>query len=371
MSQIARSSFNNPSGRAINWIAYRKLLTLFAKMAATYGYAISDATPVTFVAFFNADILLKQLRSLDIRVRKGEKTGLFKAFTELAAKTGITLVKKADLVGPQPAVTAQDEGLISIQWEAADFPNPIYEYVLIHTLDNVKVTGFTSDTNILFTDLEIGDQYTFQLRAAYRKFGIPFRTPYKSVTTYANAALNQAMNVTLQPDEDGGVLLDWDVVPNATSYDVQRSTTPDFSAGVISQNIVATLLYYENPDVVPDAHYYYRIKAKAVGWGDSPWSEIDGFSWAKLATPTGLAATPIDDTQIDLDWDEVTDATEYIVLRAEQADYSDQLQVYNGAVTAFSDTLLTAATTYYYRVYARAVDKEASAYAEDSAATTA
>lgn len=67
-------------------------------------------------------------------------------------------------------------------------------------------------------------------------------------------------------------------------------------------------------------------------------------------TPTALTATPVSDTRIDLSWGASTD--DYL-LRGYQV-FRDAVQIATTTLTSYSDTGLTASTTYGY--YVRAVD---------------
>lgn len=98
-------------------------------------------------------------------------------------------------------------------------------------------------------------------------------------------------------------------------------------------------------------------------------AQIDYIQWnaetttpTPPTTPTGLTATVISETQIDLDWNDVVDATSYELDR-------DLVSIYTGATSAFSDTTVAASTTYSYRV--RAVNNAGtSAWSEAVTATT-
>lgn len=72
----------------------------------------------------------------------------------------------------------------------------------------------------------------------------------------------------------------------------------------------------------------------------------------KLATPATFGALVIDATSINLDWDPVTHATNYVLSRATLPDYSDETVIYEGSTTGFSDEDLQSNVTYFYKVYA-------------------
>ena len=64
---------------------------------------------------------------------------------------------------------------------------------------------------------------------------------------------------------------------------------------------------------------------------------------ATTGAPTGLTATPVTSSRIDLDWDDTAGATGYDVER-------NSVVVASPAVSAYSDTGLTPNTLYSYRV---------------------
>lgn len=66
-----------------------------------------------------------------------------------------------------------------------------------------------------------------------------------------------------------------------------------------------------------------------------------------LLPPTGLSATPVSASQIDLSWNAATGATGYDIER------DGAVIVFNHAATSYSDTGLTESTTYTYRVRSR------------------
>jgi hypothetical protein len=81
-----------------------------------------------------------------------------------------------------------------------------------------------------------------------------------------------------------------------------------------------------------------------------------------LANPANLAATP-GNAQVALNWDDVTNASNYIVERSTSNSFATVTQVYSGATSAFTDTGRTNGTPYYYRVKAQAAGYQDSGYA--------
>lgn len=89
-----------------------------------------------------------------------------------------------------------------------------------------------------------------------------------------------------------------------------------------------------------------------------------------LDAPENFVATP-GDTEVSLDWDEVTGADAYIVERADDDAFTVNVAVvYNDSTSDYTDTELTNGTTYYYRVKATALYHMDSDYATDNATPT-
>ncbi len=93
------------------------------------------------------------------------------------------------------------------------------------------------------------------------------------------------------------------------------------------------------------------------------------------SAPANLTATAVSATAIDLDWDAATDnvlVTGYLVERCEGAGCTSFAQVgtTTGADTDFSDSGLTAATSYTYRVRAQDAVPNLSDYSNVASATT-
>ncbi|SPF43275.1 putative Tripeptidyl-peptidase I [Candidatus Desulfosporosinus infrequens] len=70
-----------------------------------------------------------------------------------------------------------------------------------------------------------------------------------------------------------------------------------------------------------------------------------------VATPSGLTATPVNTTQVNMTWSAVSGANSYKVYRSTSSTGS-YTQIANPTTTSFSDTGLTQNTTYYYKVSA-------------------
>jgi hypothetical protein len=165
--------------------------------------------------------------------------------------------------------------------------------------------------------------------------------------------------------------LSWTDVANETGYRVERSVdggtvwTPIATSG---QDVTS----YRDAGLVPGTTCSYRIVATNTE-GDSPSSAVDtATTTVDPASPPTLMAVSVSSTQVDLSWTDVANETGYRVERS-----SDGVGGWSAIATpaqdatTYSDTGLSAATTYFYRVFATNGGGDSPSSDVASATTTA
>jgi Malectin domain/Fibronectin type III domain len=170
------------------------------------------------------------------------------------------------------------------------------------------------------------------------------------------------------------------------SYNVFRSATSGFTPS--SSNLIASSVEtpsYEDSGLAASTTYYYVIEA-ADGAGTSAASaqaagttQGVGGCVTVPSAPTGLTATASSSSAIGLTWNAVTPPANctiisYSLYRSTTSGFtpsSSTLIVSNVTTTSFSDTGLSASTTYYYIVEALDADGSSPASTQASAMTQA
>lgn len=194
------------------------------------------------------------------------------------------------------------------------------------------------------TGLVAGTAYTYRLRAlnaggASAPTGtvsattIP-PTPTLTATAYSNTQVNLA----------------WTNVPGETSYLVERSVD-----GLTDWSTIATpaanVAAYNNTGLTADTVYYYRVTARNAA-GDSAASTVVARR-TLLTAPTGLLATGMSTSQVDLVWPDATGESGYVLERSPNGSTLWTTRAALAAnATTWSDTGLVAGTLYYYRLRA-------------------
>ncbi len=144
------------------------------------------------------------------------------------------------------------------------------------------------------------------------------------------------------------VLISWDAVNGATSYQVWRSTTNDSSTATeLNADVTATT--FSDITATPGKDYWYWITASDAGGSSGYSSAAEGY--ADLPAPTGLTATYVAGG-VQLSWTAVTGASSYVIYRGTSQDPTSAASIADVDQSSYTDTSVGSGTTYYYWVTA-------------------
>jgi len=167
----------------------------------------------------------------------------------------------------------------------------------------------------------------------------------------------------------------------SVTYDVFRSTTSGFTPS--SSNEIAsgvTTTSYSNTGLTASTTYYYLVEGVSAGGTSAASNQASATTQATACAaaptaPSGLTATDISSSQINLSWTASTAGTgctiTYNVYQSTTSGFtpSSSNQIATGVTTTtYSATGLTASTTYYYLV--EGVDQVGSSAASNQASAT-
>src|SRR5882762_6917846 len=188
-------------------------------------------------------------------------------------------------------------------------------------------------------------------------------------------------NLTANPIAPNRIVLTWAASTDnvgVASYTIERCTGASCSGFSPLVTVSGTTTTFTDvklyPFLQPES---YRVLATDFAGNNSGYSNIATAVAPPDTTPptapTNLAATTFSNTQINLTWTASTDdvgVTGYLLERCQGAACSNFAQIAAPLVANFSDTGLTASTSYSYRL--RAVDSagNASPYSNVASATT-
>ncbi len=231
----------------------------------------------------------------------------------------------------------------------------------------------------LFTDTSIGHFNTKNTRATVTKTLPNGATYYWRVRAISatnapgpwssTCQFNMDWQDTPVPQSpaDGGtlnyphpLLLNWTAANGAKQYRLTVSTSPDLSSTTPGFQITTSSTQFSPPSRLASGDYYWGVTPIDAENLDGTPSPVFHFTWNWPATATELSVTDLDPSAEVFDpqfsWTPIPGAASYQVEINKTIDFASGSKVCcdtNSVATSFSPTtLLTAGTTYYWRVRA-------------------
>ncbi|WP_169978968.1 fibronectin type III domain-containing protein [Tautonia rosea] len=179
--------------------------------------------------------------------------------------------------------------------------------------------------------------------------------------------INSPSNLTALVQSTSRINLSWtDNATNETGYRVERSTDGT-NWTVLTSSLPAGSTSYSDTTTAAGTAYSYRVQA----FNASVTSDYSNTASATTVTvaPSGLAASAVSSSRINLSWNDVAGETSYRIERSTNGTTWTLAGTTDAGVTTFSDTGRASNTTYLYRVQALNAGG-ASAFSSTASATT-
>jgi hypothetical protein len=272
---------------------------------------------------------------------------------------------------------------------------------------NLTATGVSSSAvSLTWTDNssdEIGFTFAFDTNAAFTSATYVW-TGGANTTSYTHSGRSPATTYYYKIKAEGNPDSSWTGVDSATTtpsnlaasassssqinvtwsgnagnasivgYTVAKATTSSFAGATYHYVNGANATSFSSTGLAAGTTYFYKVKAEGTSDAyDSPFtaSVSAATSGAAPNPPSNLAATVVSSSRIDLTWtDNSTNETAFELKRATDSAFTQNV-VWIGGIqgTSYSNTGLTASTTYYYKVRAKGTSQD-SAYSSAVSATT-
>ena len=186
-------------------------------------------------------------------------------------------------------------------------------------------------------------------------------------------------NLTATPASATQINLSWTASTSTiglANYIVQRCQGAGGTNFVQVASFAATSTTYNDTGLTASTSYSYRVQASDTAGNLSSFSNVTSATTQTPPTaPSNLTGTVISTTQINLSWTASTSTVGlkyYIVQRCQGAGCTNFAQIasFAATTTAYSDTGLTASTSYSYRVQASDTANNLSAFSNTATAVT-
>ena len=176
----------------------------------------------------------------------------------------------------------------------------------------------------------------------------------------SSSTLAAPRGVTATATSSSSITISWNLVPGATGYTIYRSSSAYGDYVFVSYEFFSNS--YTDTWLSANTTYYYKVSAYDNNAENGPQSAYVSATTLSAdsgggepGAPTGVTATATSSDSIMVSWNEVDGADGYNVYRGSSAfgTYVWMGDVYS---TSYTDTGLSANTTYYYRIDARGID---------------
>jgi chitodextrinase len=322
----------------------------FAEIATTSGTSYSNTG-------------LTDATSYSYRVRARDAFPNYSSFSGVATAATPDGTAPSAPTGLSASVAAATQ--INLAWNASNDNVAVTGYA-VERCQGASCTNFaqiaTPSTNSYSdTTVSSGLTYRYQVRA---RDAVPNWSGYSSIasaTTTDNVAPSVPSGVVATPVSATQVNLSWAASSDnvaVVAYSVERCTGASCSS--FSEIGTPSGTSFNDTGRAPGPTYRYRVRARDAGPLYSGYSAtadaITPTDNQAPSVPTGVTATVISTTQINLSWAASTDnvaVTAYVVERCTGSGCSSFSQIATPTTPSYSDTGRAPSTTYRYQIRAR------------------
>jgi len=167
-------------------------------------------------------------------------------------------------------------------------------------------------------------------------------------TLYADWSSKPA-SIAATPVTYNSILISWSAVPDATKYELYRSTSPTTGFKLLTTTAFTS---YTNNSVTTGLPYYYKVRAYQLVGKTKVYGDFSSLASAQttIGTPTLNSVTAASYNSIKISWSGVTGRTKYEIYRATGDGSFAFLKATTS--TSYTDKNLATGTTYHYKVIA-------------------
>ncbi|MFD1736104.1 fibronectin type III domain-containing protein [Bacillus salitolerans] len=225
---------------------------------------------------------------------------------------------------------------VEVNWDLVGGYTNGYTYTLENVTLGTSSTVSHPTDYFIFGGLTGGTNYDFTIKAN-NHVGTS-STSQISILTVPSAP----ENVNISSVSASTIDISWDPVHSATDYEISIHKGPPAISPAVYRELTGGATSQRIPNLEPGTRYTVLVSAINLS-GNGPFKSQQYLTLP--ANPTGFTSVTIHETEVDLVWNSVPSAINYLLNR-------DAVEIMNSNSTSFSDLGLTGGTNYTYEVAA-------------------
>jgi fibronectin type 3 domain-containing protein len=249
-----------------------------------------------------------------------------------------------------PSLTVVSSSQINLSWTASTGATGyVIQRCAGASCTSFAQVGTSTTSGYSDTGLTASTSYTYRVDATNAAGSSSFSNTTTGTTTAAGTPPSAPTNLANSVISSSQINLTWTASTGATGYMIQRCAGASCTS--FAQVGTSTTASYSNTGLTASTSYSYRVDATNAVGSSGFSNTTTGTTTAALPTaPSNLANSVISSSQINLTWTASTGATGYVIQRCAGASCTSFAQVGTSTTASYSNTGLTASTSYSYRV---------------------
>jgi fibronectin type 3 domain-containing protein len=343
--------------------------------AGCSNFAQVASIPATSTSYSNTGLTAGT--SYTYRVQASDTAGNLSAFSNTASAT----TQSPPTAPANLTATAVSVSQINLSWTASSSSFGLANYIVQRCQGTgcsnfAQIASFPATTTTYSdTGLTSGTAYSYRVQASDTAGNLSGFSNTATATTQGPPSAPG--NLTATAVSTSQVNLSWTASSSSiglANYFVQRCQGTGCSNFAQIASIPATTTTYSDTSLTSGTAYSYRVQASDTAGNLSAFSNVASATTQTPPTaPGNLTATATGATQINLSWtasSSTVGVKNYIVQRCQGTGCTNFVQVATPSGTTFSDTGLTASTSYSYQVQAVDTSGNLSPFSNVASTTT-
>ena len=278
--------------------------------------------------------------------------------TKYAESKNFAQITVAPSLGKVTAASAvaNDYNSVVFSWNALDGAEGYTVYRAVGASTNFAELGSVGAGELKYTDTTVsaGTTYSYKVNA-YRTVN---GSKVYGEASDALTAKPMPASTTLKSEVKGAksVKLTWEKVSGADGYAIYRKVSGQDEFKNIKTVEGGSKTSYTDKSLTTGTKYVYQIRAYCNTGSGKVWGDYSNETTVTptIAAPSGVTVTNTSYNSITIDWEKVSSADGYKVLRATSLNgkYKTVATIKASSARTYTDKKLSVGQTYYYKVCA-------------------